>query len=87
MQLAHYAVTFYYFSIIGYILSSWIPPLRDSKIGEFLGRIVEPYLSIFRRFIPPLGMIDISPIFAILVFNFIAKFALNGLYTVLNWLF
>ena len=31
-----------------------------------LGQIVEPYLEPFRKIIPPIGMIDISPIVAIL---------------------
>ncbi|MDQ3739928.1 MAG: YggT family protein [Actinomycetota bacterium] len=31
----------------------------------FLRDVSEPYLSIFRRFIPPLGPIDLSPIVAI----------------------
>ncbi len=31
-----------------------------------LGQIVEPYLEPFRKIIPPIGMLDISPIVAIL---------------------
>ncbi len=37
----------------------------------FLRDVAEPYLSIFRRFIPPLGPIDISPIVAILVLRIV----------------
>ena len=36
----------------------------------------EPYLSIFRRFIPPIGPIDISPIVAILFLQFVVGFLL-----------
>jgi len=46
---------------------SWVPSTKESAIGRFLERIIEPYLEPFRRIIPPLGMIDISPIVAILV--------------------
>jgi YggT family protein len=60
----------YTWAIIIYILMSWFPNAKESAIGQFLARIVEPYLEPFRRFIPPLGMIDISPIVAILVLNF-----------------
>ncbi len=58
----------YIYLIIGYILLSWIPAggVVD-EIRYALGRLVEPYLGIFRRIIPPLGMVDISPIVAILV--------------------
>ena len=31
----------------------------------------EPYLRIFRRFIPPIGMFDFSPIIALLVLYFV----------------
>ena len=37
------------------------------RIQRFLYDVVEPYLRIFRRFIPPLGPLDISPIVAIFV--------------------
>lgn len=73
-------VTIYQFMIFGYILMSWIPNLQNSSIGEFLGRMVEPYLSIFRRIIPPIGMIDISPIVAL----FALRFILTGLLIVVQ---
>lgn len=64
----------YTFLIIGYVLMSWIPNLRESFIGEFIGRLVEPYLSPFRRIIPPIGgMLDISPIIAIFALQFVAR--------------
>jgi YggT family protein len=36
----------------------------DAILG-FLRDVCEPYLGIFRKFIPPLGMIDFSPMIAI----------------------
>ena len=53
--------------LIVYIFMSWVPSTKESAIGQFLERIIEPYLEPFRRIIPPFGMIDISPIVAILV--------------------
>jgi len=61
-------VNFYTWLIIAYVLMSWFPlsgVLAD--IQRVLATLVEPYLSIFRRFIPPIGMIDISALVAILV--------------------
>ncbi|QPC46271.1 YggT family protein [Mangrovibacillus cuniculi] len=63
-------IRFYSYALIGYILMSWFPQARETAIGQFLARICEPYLEPFRKVIPPLGMIDISPIVAILVLNF-----------------
>ncbi|MFS0861410.1 YggT family protein [Fredinandcohnia sp. 179-A 10B2 NHS] len=70
------ALEIYSYALIIYILMSWFPNARESAIGQFLTRICEPYLEPFRRFIPPLGMIDISPIVGILVLNFAGR----GLY-------
>lgn len=72
----------YYFCLIGYILMSWIPALQNSAVGRFLETICEPYLGIFRKFIPPIGMIDLSPLVGILVLGFIE----TGLYKVLSYL-
>ena len=42
----------------------------DTVLG-FLRDVAEPYLRIFRRFIPPLGPLDLSPIVAILVLQIV----------------
>jgi YggT family protein/cell division inhibitor SepF len=64
----------YSYVIIAYVLLSWLPNARSSFIGELLGKLVEPYLSPFRRIIPPIGgMIDISPIVALIALNFVVE--------------
>ena len=70
LGLFSFAIYIYSWILIIYILMSWFPGARESSFGELIGRIAEPYLEIFRRFIPPLGMIDISPIVAIIVLRF-----------------
>ncbi|MEK3731113.1 MULTISPECIES: YggT family protein [Paenibacillus] len=72
----------YFYMILVYVLMSWLPNVRESFIGELLGKLVEPYLSPFRRFIPPImGMIDISPIVAL----FVLRLAQNGVYAILGY--
>jgi len=62
-----YIVTTLIFSFGGKIpYSRW-----SSAVLGFLRDVVEPYLRIFRRFIPPIGPIDISPIVAILVLQIV----------------
>ena len=73
LTVLSYLFTIYQFMIFAYILMSWIPALQQSTFGEMLGKLVEPYLSIFRKFIPPIGMIDISPIVALFALRYIAK--------------
>lgn len=42
-----------------------------SAVLGFLEQVVAPYLNIFRRFIPPIGPIDISPIVGILLLQIV----------------
>jgi YggT family protein len=65
-------VFFYVYIIIIfiYILSSWIPlPYSPtvSRIQRFLYDVCEPYLRLFRRVLPPLGPLDLSPIVGVIV--------------------
>ena len=73
----------YFIALIIYIFMSWVPGSRETAIGEFLAKICEPYLEPFRRFIPPLGLFDLSSIVAILVL----QFAKVGLIQVLLMIF
>lgn len=76
-------IDIYIYLIIGYILLSWFPNGRDSFIGQMLARLVEPYLNQFRRFIPVIGgVLDISPIVAIMALNFID----DGLISIVRWI-
>ncbi|MDV6376785.1 YggT family protein [Sporosarcina sp. GW1-11] len=67
------AVQIYSFLLIIYILMSWVPSTRETKFGQLLAKVTEPYLGFFRKFIPPLGMIDISPIAAIFALQLINR--------------
>ena len=56
--------------IFAYILMSWIRmpySVWMSRIQGFLRDVCEPYLRLFRRVLPPLGPLDLSPIVAIFV--------------------
>ena len=62
--------------IIVYVLMSWIPNMSGwvADVYQALGRICDPYLDLFKRIIPPIGgMIDISPILAIIVLQLVAR--------------
>ncbi len=45
----------------------------------FLRDVCEPYLRIFRRFIPPLGPFDLSPIVAILMLRIVGGILVNAI--------
>ncbi|WP_082332655.1 YggT family protein [Lysinibacillus contaminans] len=73
INLIAIAFNVYSFMLIAYILMSWVPAAQNSSIGRMLEKMCEPYLGIFRKIIPPIGMIDISPIVAIFLLNFIQR--------------
>ena len=56
-------------------------PFNDSvkNILEAIGKIVEPYLSVFRNVIPPISGVDLSPIVALFVLNLVGRFAISTL--------
>jgi YggT family protein len=80
LTVINFAFTVYQYMIIAYVLMSWVPQMRYTGIGQLLERLVEPYLAPFRRFIPTLGFIDISPIVAL----FALYFARYGLISILT---
>jgi len=56
----------YTWMLIIRVVSSWFPQLQESGPIRFIQFYTDPYLNLFRRVIPPLGMLDISPLFAFL---------------------
>ncbi len=57
------AIQLYTFVLLARILMTWIPNLDPyNPIVRFLIQVTEPVLDPARRIIPPIGMIDISPI-------------------------
>jgi YggT family protein len=61
----------YYILLAVDILASWVPEINDSKVIRAVRVFTQPYFGFFRGIIPPIGVLDISPI--------IAFFALQGI--------
>jgi YggT family protein len=62
------AVFIYVYSalIFAYIITSWIRvPYALNGLQRFLYDVCEPYIRIFRRLLPPVGPLDLSPVIAI----------------------
>ena len=68
--------------IFVYVIMSWIPN-SSGIVGEVyrvLGKICDPYLNLFKRLIQPIGgMIDITPIIALVVLQFVVRLVLGFL--------
>lgn len=68
-------VDIYAFILFIYVLLSWIPSGNSTfvKIYEALGKICDPFLALFRKFIPPMGGLDFSPVVAIIALELVAR--------------
>jgi YggT family protein len=73
---------FYTLMLIVRIFSSWVPEFQHTKFIQFIAFYTDPYLNLFRRFIPPLGMLDLSPIVAFLFLSFLQQGLINLLVAV-----
>ncbi len=71
-SVAQFVGTFifvYILLLFAYILTSWIRlPYRPwlNRAQRFLYDVCDPYLRIFRRFIPPFGPLDLSPMIGVI---------------------
>ena len=63
----------YLLMLFARIICSWVPELSQNRFFQFISFYTDPYLNFFRKFIPPLGMIDISPIVAFFCLTWIEK--------------
>ncbi len=73
----------YFVLIFIRIILTWIPripynPVLNSVL-KFVQDVTDPYLNIFRRFIPPIGMFDISPIIAIFVLTIVTRIVVSAI--------
>jgi YggT family protein len=59
------------YAIIIRALMSWFNPSPENPIVRLVMEITEPVLAPLRRIVPRIGMIDITPIVAILLLNVI----------------
>ena len=66
--------------IFVYVMLSWFPTDRGilADINNVLARICDLYLNLFKRLIPPIGgMVDVTPIVALLVLQFGVRLLVN----------
>lgn len=72
---------FYYILIIIRIFLTWIPNIDwQSQPFAWMCSIVDPFLNIFRGIIPPIGgVLDVSPILAIILLQIIQGILLGSL--------
>lgn len=72
-------VQIYFVGMIIYIIASWIAPFSHNPALVLVRQLVEPAMAPLRKIIPPMGPIDISPIFFFLILNLFNQFLIPAL--------
>jgi len=67
LELCMLSLNLFFFAIMIRIILSWIAPNTYNPVSAIAANLAEPVLRPFRRLIPSMGGLDISPIFAIVM--------------------
>ena len=62
--IIHFIFTAYTLMLFTRVIGSWFPSFQQFTIMRFIHYYTEPYLKVFRKVIPRLGMMDLSPLIA-----------------------
>ena len=69
----------FFFALIGSVILSWVAPGSHNPAAQLINQICEPLLAPFRKLMPNLGGLDISPIFAFMAIHLFDRFVLGNL--------
>ena len=69
----------FFFALIISVILSWVAPGSHNPGAELVNQICEPALAPFRKILPNLGGLDLSPIFAFLALKLIDMLVINNL--------
>ena len=69
----------FFFAMIISVILSWVAPGSHNPGAELVNQICEPALAPFRRIVPNLGGLDISPILAFMVLKLLDMLVINNL--------
>jgi len=77
VNLVFLSLRLFAFAIVIRVVLSWISPGGHNPATAIIATITEPVLRPFRRLVPPIGGLDISPIFAMILL-FAVSIVVNG---------
>ena len=78
LNVAKLALNVFSGSIIIYVVLSWVSPGGYNPAMAVVAAIVEPVLAPFRRLIPQIGGLDLSPLFALIVIQALSMLIPTG---------
>ena len=62
-----------FFAILGRVILSFIDPQGNMWVSKLLYELTEPLLGPIRRIVPPMGMLDFSPLILLLLLQFLQR--------------
>ncbi|BCB60843.1 MULTISPECIES: YggT family protein [Halomonadaceae] len=77
--LANAILKIYFFAMIVMIILSWVAPNASHPGALLVMQLVEPIMAPVRKVIPPLGMIDLSPIVVFIAINLVDGIVVGSL--------
>ena len=77
--LANAILKIYFFAMIVMIILSWVAPNASHPGALLVMQLVEPIMAPVRKVIPPLGMIDLSPIVVFIAINVVDGLVVGSL--------
>ncbi|RTR05472.1 YggT family protein [Halomonas nitroreducens] len=77
--LANAILKIYFFALIVMIILSWVAPRASHPGAILVMQLVEPIMAPVRRVIPPLGMLDLSPIVVFIAISLIDGIVVGSL--------
>ncbi len=76
-NVIHWVFLVYTIFLLVRIVGSWFPKFAGHKLMRFVAFYTDPYLNVFRRFIPPIGgVLDLSPLLAFFALQIIENIIL-----------
>lgn len=69
----------FFFAMIISVILSWVAPGSYNPGAQLVNQICEPVLAPFRKLLPNLGGLDISPIFAFMALHLLDRFVIGNL--------
>jgi YggT family protein len=67
-------VNFYFFALLAMIILSWVAPGSGNPAIHLIYQLTEPVMAPFRRLLPAMGGLDLSPIFVFIAINIMQIF-------------
>ena len=71
VAVAGLLVKIYFFALLGMIILSWIAPGTSNPAAYLMYQITEPVMAPFRKILPAMGGLDLSPILVFILINIV----------------